>query len=80
MTTTKRRTAPEIIGTHLGWDIRDVSEGRYQRYTAPNVYVCGNAYFCAPTAGQKPPAGVSENAWELVGTYYGRQVFRALPG
>lgn len=32
-----RRTAPEIIGFHFGWDMRDVSETRYQptRYTNP---------------------------------------------
>lgn len=26
----------EIIGFHLGWDLREVSEGRYQLYTSPS--------------------------------------------
>ncbi len=74
----KRRTAPEIIATHLCWDMGEVSQGRYQRYTAPSVYVCADDYYCAPTAGQKPPTDVSDNPWELVGTYYDRPVYRAL--
>lgn len=73
------KTAPEIIGFHLGWDIRDVTEGRYQRYQSPNVYVCGSDYFCCPTATQKLPKNVSENPWDKVGTYYGRDVYRAKP-
>jgi len=71
-----RKTAPELIAFHLGWDMPDVSDGRYQstRYTAPGVYVCGEDYFCAPSGSQRPPKGW---AWEVVGTYYGRDVFRA---
>lgn len=75
----KRRTAPEIIGTHLGWDMREVSEGRYQRYSSPSVYVCGSDYYCSPTGSQKPPKGVSENEWLKVGTYYERDVYRVSP-
>ena len=76
MAQNKRRTAPEIIGTHLCWDMRDVSEGRYQptRYHSPGVYVCGDDYFCAPTAAQKPPV---DWQWDAVGEYYGRTVFIA---
>ncbi len=74
------KTAPEIIGFHLGWDIRDVTEGRYQRYTAPNVYVCGGDYFCCPTASQKTPhlgvKGDPRTEWQKVGTHYGRDVYR----
>jgi hypothetical protein len=74
------KTAPEIIGFHLGWDIRDVTDGRYQRYTAPGVYVCGDHYYCSPTAQQKPPhlgvKGDTPTAWEKVGTYYNRDVYR----
>lgn len=36
-----RKTAPELIAFALGWDWNDVKEGKYQRYSAPNVYVCG---------------------------------------
>ena len=74
----RKRTAPEIIGFHLGWDIRDVSEGRYQstRYATPGVYVCGEDYFCSPSGSQKPPAGFD---WAEAGEYYGRKVYRAKP-
>ena len=68
----KRRTAPEIIGFHLGWDIRDVSEGRYQRHCNPAVYVCGSRYYCGPTAAQKLP---SDFEWSQVGEWYGRKVY-----
>lgn len=71
---TKRRTAPEIIGTHLCWDMHDVSEGRYQRYSNPAIYVCGADYYCSPTASQKPPA---DYQWDVVGEYFGRKVYIA---
>lgn len=71
------KTAPEIIAFHLGWNMPDVSDGRYQRYSAPGVYVCGNDYFCCPTASQTLPKGISESPWEAVGTYYSRTVYRA---
>lgn len=73
-----RRHANEIIGFHLGWDLREVSEGRYQptRYSSPSIYVCGEDYYCAPSGSQKPPKGFE---WEKVGTYYERDVFRASP-
>ena len=73
------KTAPEIIALHLGWNMPDVTEGRCQKYTSPGVYVCGNDYFCCPTASQKLPKGVSEKPWEIVGTYYGRTVWRVQP-
>lgn len=69
------KTAPEIIGFHLGWDIQDVKDGRYQRHDSPGVYVCANDYYCSPTASQKPPSGFNE--WNKVGTYYGRDVYKA---
>lgn len=73
---TKRRTAPEIIGFHLGWDIREVSETRYQptRYSAPALYTIGQSYYCAPSGSQTPPKGWQ---WTKVATHYGRDVFRA---
>lgn len=70
------KTAPEIIGMHIMCDIREVSAGRYQRYTAPSIYVCGNDYFCAPSGSQKPPAK-DFNPWVEVGEYYGRKVYRS---
>lgn len=69
-------TAPNVIGTHLGWDIHDVSDGRYQpsRYASPSVYVCGDDYYCAPSGSQKPP---KDFPWKIVGTYYNRPVYEA---
>ena len=80
MSKAKRRTAPEIIGMHLGWDMRDVSEGRYQptRFNSPGVYVCGNDYYCAPSGNQSPPAG-DDWVWHQDGEWYGRKVYRARP-
>jgi hypothetical protein len=49
--------APEIIAFYLGWNVTDVSDGKYQRYRNPAVYVCGNDYYCAPSAKQKLPTG-----------------------
>lgn len=34
-----------IIAASFGWDSRDVSEYRYQRYTSPSVYAIGDRYF-----------------------------------
>lgn len=72
------KRANEIIGFHLGWDLGEVSDGRYQstRYSSPGVYVCGESYFCCPSGNQKPPEGWD---WKKVGAYYGREVFRADP-
>ncbi len=73
-----KRTAPEIIGIYLSWDINDVKDGRYQptRYASPSVYVCGEDYFCAPLMSQKPP---KDWEWDLVANYYGRDVYRSKP-
>lgn len=68
------KTAPEIIGFALGWDMADVKDGLYQRHRAPGVYVCGDDYYCCPTTKQKlpePPGG----AWGAIGIFYGRAVF-----
>lgn len=75
----KRRTAPEIIGFHLGWDIGDVSYNRYQptRYSSPAIYTCGDYYFAAPSDNRPPKR--PEMSWEPVGEYYGRRVYRASP-
>lgn len=73
------KQAPEIIAFFLGWNVSDVSDGRYQRYTNPAVYVCSNDYYCAPTAKQKLPRDVSEKPWVKVGTEYGRDIYRAEP-
>lgn len=80
MTTNKsvRRTAAEIIGFALGWDISDVREGRYQstRYVSPAVFVCGDDYFCCPTDTQSLPEP-DRWGWKPVGQFYGRTVYCA---
>lgn len=73
---TSRKTAPEVIGFLLGWDMRDVSEGRYQptRYSSPGIYVCADDYYCCPSGSQKPPKGYD---WKPFGEAYGRTVYEA---
>jgi hypothetical protein len=41
------KRAATVIAETLGWDVSDMSEQRYQRYTAPAVYAIGNQYFAA---------------------------------
>jgi hypothetical protein len=75
-TDTKRRTAPEIIAIHFCSDIRDITEGRYQRYASPAVYVVGNDYYAAPANNATPRHDVG-GPWQEIAQYYGRKVFRA---
>lgn len=72
----KKRSEAELIAYHLCCDIGDVREGRYQRYSNPAVFVVGSHYFCAPQQGKTPPEGVCDR-WELMGLYYGRNVYRS---
>jgi|GEM_PF-4528328 len=39
--------ANELIGTAIGWDAKEVSDNRYQRYVNPIVYSIGSRYFAA---------------------------------
>ncbi len=41
------KRANEVIAETLGWDIKDVSECRYQKYSSPAVYSIGDRYFAA---------------------------------
>ena len=72
----KKRTAPEVIGFHLGWDMRDVSDCRYQpsRYASPAIYTLGDDYWCCPSGTQKPSADFN---WTAEATHYGRTIYRA---
>ena len=75
-----KRTAPNVIGTYLGWDMRDVSDCRYQptRYTTPAVYAIplkGDIeYVCCPSGTQKPAKGF---VWHPIGEIYGRTIYGA---
>ena len=73
---TKRRTAPEIIAFHFGWDMTEVSESRYQPsvYSNPSVYTICNDQVCAPTASQRLPKDFD---WKPIGEHYGRTVYIA---
>lgn len=72
---TRRYTVAEIIATHLGWDIAEVRDCRYQ----PGVYRCdvfsiGDYYYAAPRATSKLPADWN---WHEVGTEFDRKIYRA---
>jgi hypothetical protein len=70
------KRANEIIAFSLGWNISDVTDGKYQRYSNPSVYVCGNDYYCCPTNNQKLPKGFN---WVEVDNQYNRAIFKAEP-
>ena len=72
--TQKRKTGANIIATLLGWDISEVTEGRYQDTANPTIYVCGNDYFVCPTSIQKLPKGYE---WTEVDIMFGRMVYKA---
>lgn len=75
---TKRRTAAECIAFHLGWDMRDVSDNRYQAGRQKHaVYSIGDSYYCCPPAGQNPPGNKFPDSWNWVkvGESYGRPVY-----
>lgn len=75
---TKRHTAAELIAFHLGWDIADVRDERYQptRYASPAIYNMGGDYFAAPSNNAAPKAVVGQ-PWEILGEYYGRRIYRS---
>ena len=74
----KRRTAPEIIGFHFGWDMREISETRYQpsKYANPAVYVIFDDYYAAPSDNRKPKYDVGK-PWVELYEYYGRKIYRS---
>lgn len=69
------KQAAECIAFHLGWDIADVKDGRYQRTSNPTVYVCAEHYYIAPAGSQKMPTEFGK--WTCVGVSYGRRVYMA---
>lgn len=68
------KRANEIIAFSLGWNITDVTDGLYQKYRNPSVYVCGNDYYCCPTNKQKLPKGFD---WIEIDNRYNRAIFKA---
>ena len=69
------KRADEIIAFHLGWDVADMRECRYQpsKYKVA-VYACGDSYYCAPSEHNAMPDGF---AWRIDGEHYGRTVYVA---
>ena len=51
------KRANTVIAESLGWDVKDVSECRYQRFVSPAVYSIGDRYFAAHTARPKHDVG-----------------------
>lgn len=51
------KRAHTMIAETLGWDSREVSDHRYQGYTAPSVYSIGNRYFAAHPTKPKHEVG-----------------------
>lgn len=65
------KTAAHKIADHLGWDIADVREHRYQHaaFSAP-VFAMGGDYY---SAGCKPPKylrGVDDLKWQRIVSAY----------
>lgn len=58
------KSAAELIGNYVGWDMQEVNSNKYQpgQYSC-SVFTIGNDYYCCPPHGQKPP---KEFEWKLV--------------
>ncbi|WP_243211117.1 hypothetical protein JQ760_028235 (plasmid) [Klebsiella pneumoniae] len=54
---TRRLTAASAIAEHLGWNLPDVTETRYQSTrNRQSIYVIGNDYMTGCAVGKKPKA------------------------
>jgi hypothetical protein len=82
---TIRRSAPEIIAFHLGWDINDVKDTQYcpTQLAAPRVYSIDlrhdgieYAYLAAPSNNKMKP-NYANLEWVKIGEEYGRFIFGA---
>ena len=51
------KRAAEVIAETLGWDVKEMSDYRYQRYTSPAVYSIGERYFAAHPTKPKHEVG-----------------------
>jgi hypothetical protein len=54
------KRAATIIAESIGFDVAEMAEYRYQRYTAPAVYAIGEKYFAAWPSKPKHQVG---GAW-----------------
>lgn len=82
MNAKRNKSAAECIGFRYGWDMKDVSEMRYQagKQKFP-VYSMFGGYVCCPPAGSTPPQDrdMDEARWDWKpdGEAYGRTVYFA---
>jgi len=71
------KRAPEIIATHLGFDLAEMKDYTYQpgSYQVA-LYAIGDYYYASPTKAQtgKLP---KDWRWHNVGTEFGRDIYRA---
>lgn len=73
----QKRSGAEIIAFHLGWDISEIRDNRYQptHYVSMAVYSVGDdLWMCCPPAGQKPRYG-DQWPWKPLAEYYGRTIY-----
>jgi hypothetical protein len=70
------RSAAEIVAFHLGWEIGEMRETRYQPTAYPGmaIYAVDDTYFCCPVVGKKPKYG-DQYPWKPLADYYGRTVY-----
>lgn len=72
---------PEALATHLGWDVSDVKDCRYQQhsYSFP-IYVIGEDYMTTCKVGKKP-GKFDGRKWHKVESWitekYGYEVYIA---
>ncbi len=78
------KTSKEALANHLGWDIADLKDARYQstQYNSP-VYSISNDYFCATPEGKAPAKpmrkGVDPFNWVEVPSFvnqYGFKIYK----
>lgn len=77
--TIKKRSAAELIATHVGWDMAEMSDYRYQstRWASPAIYALSSGYYAAPTPANisKLRKGYAGLNWSPDGECYGRPIY-----
>ena len=70
-------TAPQAVADHLAMTVAEVKAARRTptSYFVAALFDIGGRTYCSPRRGQMPPRSL---AWEIVGSYGGRPIFRAL--
>lgn len=74
------KSAKEIIATHLGWDMADMEEYRYQSTQLQDAaYTSGDDYYTCPPKGRKPSGkdrwGEKVFNWQPDGELFGRTIY-----